>query len=96
LDSPNTISNNALCWFTSTVIAHEALHCLIVWWSEGTCNTPNIDGVVKEPRNYVERAWLGGLTIAEFPKDKVSSFNDMLSVGVEIKKDYYPIGIFGL
>jgi hypothetical protein len=67
-----------------------------VTWSEGTCNTPNIDGVVKEPRNYVERAWLGGLTIAEFPKDKVSSFNDMLSVGVEIKKDYYPIGIFGL
>jgi hypothetical protein len=51
-----------------------------------------VDGVEKEAGDYVERAWFGGVTVAEFPKDKVGVFNDMISVGVEITGAYYPIG----
>jgi hypothetical protein len=77
----------------NSVITHEALHCLIVWWGKGECHTPKIDGIEKESGSFVERAWYGGITVAEFPKDKRGEFTEMLSVGVEIGDSYYPIGM---
>ena len=74
------LSANALCWFTNTVIAHEALHHLVVWWSKGECDSPDINGIAKESGSYIERVWYGGVTVAEFPKDKKGVFNEMLSV----------------
>jgi len=65
---------------------------MVVWWSSGERDTSKMDGVDKEAGDYVERAWFGGVTVAEFPKGKVGVFNDMISVGVEITGDYYPIG----
>jgi hypothetical protein len=50
-----------------------------------------VDGV-KKAGDYVERAWFGGVTVAEFPKGKVGVFDNMISVGVEITGAYYPIG----
>ena len=33
--------------------------------------------------------------LAEFPKGKVGVFNEMISVGIEIADQYYPIGMCG-
>jgi hypothetical protein len=64
-----------------------------VWWSKGECHTLEIDGIECESESYIERAWYGGITVAEFLKDKMSVFTEMLSVGVTISDSYYPIGM---
>ena len=51
-----------------------------MWWSSGECGTPKVDSIVKEAGNYLARAWYGGITVAEFPKDKVGVFHHMISV----------------
>jgi len=53
-----------------------------------------MDGAGKEAGRYLEKAWFGGETVAEFPKGKVGVFNEMISVGVEIADQYYPIGMW--
>ena len=77
----------------NSVIAHEAIHRLLVWWSKGECHTPEIDGIEKESGSYVEMTWYGGITVAEFPEDKRGVFTEMLSVDVAIGDSYYPIGM---
>ena len=67
---------------------------MVVWWSSGECDTPEIDGD-KEAGRYLENAWFGGETVAEFPKGKVGVFNEMIFVGIEIADQYYPIGMCG-
>jgi hypothetical protein len=66
---------------------------MVVWWSSGECDSPEIDGIDKEAGNYVENAWFGGVTLAEFLEDKVGVFENMLSVGVETGGQYYPVGM---
>jgi hypothetical protein len=74
----------------NSVITHEVLHRLIVWWGRGD---PEIDRIENEAGSFVKRACYGGITVAEFPKDKRGEFIEMLSVGVEIGNSYYPIGM---
>ena len=64
-----------------------------MWWSKGECHTPEIDGIECESGSYIDRAWYGGITVVEFPEDKMGVLSEMLSVGVEIGDSYYPIGM---
>ena len=67
---------------------------MVVWWSSGECDTPEMNGE-REAGGYLENAWFGGETVAEFPEGKVGVFEEMISVGVEVADQYYPIGMSG-
>jgi hypothetical protein len=76
-------------WFMFiTVFLHELGHSSLVWYSMGACDSPQLRDIEREGGEYIERAFLGGITCAEF------KLEPMRLVEIGIKKDelFYPIG----
>jgi hypothetical protein len=69
------------------VFLHELGRSSLVWYGMGACDSPQLGGIERDG-DHIEKAFLGGITCAEFELDP------MRIVEIGIKKDelFYPIG----
>ena len=72
------------------VFLHELSHSLLVWYGRGACNSPQFGGIKGEGGNYVETAFFGGVTHAEF--DSNQDPMDPLEIGIQKDGVFYALG----
>jgi hypothetical protein len=86
--TPMAVGPSRLWFMFITVFLRELGHSSLVWYGMGACDSPQLGGIEREGGEHIEKAFLGGITCAEFELDP------MRIVEIGIKKDelFYPIG----
>ncbi|KAF5385903.1 hypothetical protein D9615_002397 [Tricholomella constricta] len=81
--NPTKFTVNIAASIFVTVLLYELSHCLIVWWSEGTCCTPKDLPILGESGEFIERELLGGVLEGWWQKDHVGTFSHLEQVAFE-------------
>jgi hypothetical protein len=86
--TPMVVGPSRLQLMFIAVFLHELGHSSLVWYSMGACDSWQLGSIERESGEYIEKAFLGAITCAEF------ELEPMRLMGIGIKKDglFYPIG----
>jgi hypothetical protein len=71
------------------VFLHELSHSALVWYGRGACNSPQMGGIGGEVGDYMERAFFGGTSCAEFRLDP----KRLEAIGLVIDGVFYLLGM---
>jgi len=63
-------------------LLHELGHRLMVWWTQGSCRTPEYRPVLAEAGNFIERQFLGAPIGGWWSAGKVGKFRHLKAIGV--------------
>jgi len=76
-------------WFMFiAVFLHELAHSSLVWYGMGACDSPQLSGIERESGGYIEKAFFGGISCAEFELEPMH----LVDIGIERGQVFYPIG----
>lgn len=84
---PMAVGPSRLWFMFIAVFLHELGHSALVWYGKGACDSPQLGTIERESGNYVEKAFFGAITCAEF------EFEPMRLVEIGVMRDelFYPI-----
>jgi hypothetical protein len=77
-----------------TVLLHKVAHRIVVWWSQGTCSTPQEAPVLGEAGEFIERLFLGGVLEGWWKSGHAGEFAYLEEVVIETEVgDLHVLGV---
>lgn len=70
------------------VFLHELGHSSLVWYGMGVCDSPQLGNIEREGGDFIEKAFFGGITCAEFELESMR----LMEIGIQENGCFYPIG----
>ncbi|EDR02102.1 uncharacterized protein LACBIDRAFT_295499 [Laccaria bicolor S238N-H82] len=87
VNTPITVGPARLSLMFIAIFLHELAHSALVWYGRGVCDSPQIGGIEREGGNYVEQAFFGGITLAEFELEPMQ----LVEIGIQQGASFYII-----
>lgn len=88
--SPIAASPSRLGLMFIAVFLHELGHSALVWYGRGVCDSPYLGGIEREGGNFIEQAFFGGITLAEFVLEPMN----LVEIGIEKEGSFYIKPVF--
>jgi hypothetical protein len=76
------VTANQLCVLFLAILLHELAHRILVWWSEGLCETPEHNPFFEEAGRFIEREFFGGVCEALWKPGK-GAFRYLLGLALQ-------------
>jgi len=79
------------------VLLREVTHHIVVWWSQGSCNTPQAAPFLGEAGEFVERMFFGCVSEGWWKAGKAGAFKHLKDIAISTDDgSLYILGMFTL